>query len=204
MPPEYADEYCHGPCLQETYLVLKCVDDILSHFVFYNHATIEDVKETLKIGCSDGPHKGNQKNHLVPLYWLFENSRFLVISYHLLLRKSQIACVNELFLTDFRSMNGGKTFRLLSPFHKTVFFHTYTSTMINLRWIWNIITGKWVTYYFKLYFDVCRWFWCGWAHWQGRKQFIEAFICYNTIGSSIFHSLPCVVLIVFLLILICK
>lgn len=59
VPPEYADEYCHGPCLQETYLVLKCVDDILSHFVFYNHATIEDVKETLKIGCTDGPHKGD-------------------------------------------------------------------------------------------------------------------------------------------------
>nr|GEW62249.1 putative pentatricopeptide repeat-containing protein At3g16890, mitochondrial [Tanacetum cinerariifolium] len=59
VPPEYVNEYCHGPCLQETHLVLNCVDDILSHFVFYNHATVQDVKETIKIGCSDGPHKGD-------------------------------------------------------------------------------------------------------------------------------------------------
>lgn len=59
VPPEYADEYCNGPCLKETHLVLNCIDDIFSHFVFYNHATIKDVKETIKAGCSYGPHRGD-------------------------------------------------------------------------------------------------------------------------------------------------
>ncbi|KAI3792183.1 hypothetical protein L2E82_06054 [Cichorium intybus] len=57
--PEYTDTYCNGPCLKETNLVLDCIEDILSHYVFYNHATIKDVKETIKAGCSYGPHRGN-------------------------------------------------------------------------------------------------------------------------------------------------
>ncbi|XP_071727176.1 uncharacterized protein [Rutidosis leptorrhynchoides] len=59
VPPEYTDEYCNGPCIQETHLVLNCVDDIISHYLFYNHATIKDVKETIKTGCSYGPHRGD-------------------------------------------------------------------------------------------------------------------------------------------------
>ncbi|KAK9079538.1 hypothetical protein SSX86_001210 [Deinandra increscens subsp. villosa] len=59
VPPEFTDEYCNGPCLQETHLVLNCVDNILSHFTFYNHATIKDVKETIQTGCSYGPHRGD-------------------------------------------------------------------------------------------------------------------------------------------------
>ena len=59
VPPGYTDEYCNGPCLKETHLVLNCIDDMLSHYVFYNHATVNDVKETIKAGCSYGPHRGN-------------------------------------------------------------------------------------------------------------------------------------------------
>lgn len=59
VPPEYVDGYCNGPCLKETHLVLNCIDDIFSHFVFYNRATIEDVKKTIKAGCSYGPHRGD-------------------------------------------------------------------------------------------------------------------------------------------------
>ncbi|CAH1439505.1 unnamed protein product [Lactuca virosa] len=59
VPPGYTDEYCNGPCLKETHLVLNCIDDMLSHYVFYNRATVNDVKETIKAGCSYGPHRGD-------------------------------------------------------------------------------------------------------------------------------------------------
>ncbi|KAK1390405.1 Glycine-rich family protein [Heracleum sosnowskyi] len=59
VPPEYADQYCHGSCFSETNLVLNCIDNILSHFLFYNRASIQDVRETVKAGCSYGPERGN-------------------------------------------------------------------------------------------------------------------------------------------------
>ncbi|KAL1807413.1 hypothetical protein ACET3Z_024403 [Daucus carota] len=59
VPPEYADQYCRGPCFSETNLVLNCIDNILSHFLFYNRASIQDVRETIKAGCSYGPERGN-------------------------------------------------------------------------------------------------------------------------------------------------
>ncbi|KAL1806723.1 hypothetical protein ACET3Z_029791 [Daucus carota] len=59
VPPEYTDQYCHGSCFSETNLVLNCIDDILSHFLFYNRATIYDVRATIKAGCSYGPERGN-------------------------------------------------------------------------------------------------------------------------------------------------
>lgn len=58
VPPEHADQYCRGPCFSETNLVLNCIDNILSHFLFYNRASIEDVRETIKAGCSYGPERG--------------------------------------------------------------------------------------------------------------------------------------------------
>ncbi|KAL9364820.1 hypothetical protein Peur_042693 [Populus x canadensis] len=59
VPPEYADSYCGGPCLVETNLVLSCIENIMKHFVFYNKATIEDVRDTIKAGCGYGPERGN-------------------------------------------------------------------------------------------------------------------------------------------------
>lgn len=59
VPPEYTDQYCNGPCLSETTHVLDCIDGILKQFVFYNRATLNDVRETIKGGCSHGPKRGN-------------------------------------------------------------------------------------------------------------------------------------------------
>ncbi|CAN1281407.1 hypothetical protein LINPERPRIM_LOCUS17722 [Linum perenne] len=59
VPLDQVDAYCSGPCFSETNLVLDCVDEIMENFVFYNSATIEDVKDTMKAGCSDGPERGN-------------------------------------------------------------------------------------------------------------------------------------------------
>ncbi|XP_055815226.1 uncharacterized protein LOC129884999 [Solanum dulcamara] len=58
VPPEYTDQYCRGPCLEETHHVLNCLGNILSHFRFYNKATIRAVEETIKEGCSYGPKRG--------------------------------------------------------------------------------------------------------------------------------------------------
>ncbi|MCD7449617.1 hypothetical protein HAX54_000845 [Datura stramonium] len=67
VPPEYADQYCRGPCLEETHLVLNCLENILSHFRFYNKATIRAVEETIKEGCSYGPKRGyfNVAEHIL-------------------------------------------------------------------------------------------------------------------------------------------
>ncbi|XP_060197575.1 uncharacterized protein LOC132626647 [Lycium barbarum] len=58
VPPEYADQFCRGPCLEETHLVLNCLENILPHFRFYNKATVRAVEETIKEGCSYGPKRG--------------------------------------------------------------------------------------------------------------------------------------------------
>ncbi|KAJ4848403.1 hypothetical protein Tsubulata_032772, partial [Turnera subulata] len=59
VPPEYVDPYCSGPCLTETNLVLNCIENIMTNFVFYNRATIKDIKSTIKAGCSYGAERGN-------------------------------------------------------------------------------------------------------------------------------------------------
>ncbi|PPD97394.1 hypothetical protein GOBAR_DD05607 [Gossypium barbadense] len=52
VPREATDIFCNGPCFAETQIVLKCVDNILSDFIFYNKATIGDVTNVLHAGCS--------------------------------------------------------------------------------------------------------------------------------------------------------
>ncbi|KDP27885.1 hypothetical protein JCGZ_18965 [Jatropha curcas] len=66
VPPEYVDEYCNGPCLAETHLVLNCLENIMEHFVFFNKATIGAIRETIKAGCGHGPERGdfNVAEHL--------------------------------------------------------------------------------------------------------------------------------------------
>ncbi|KAF3942681.1 hypothetical protein CMV_030687 [Castanea mollissima] len=59
VPPQKTDEFCGGSCLTETNLVLNCVDNIFAHFVFYNKATIQDVGDTVKSACGNGPERGN-------------------------------------------------------------------------------------------------------------------------------------------------
>lgn len=58
VPPEYTDEYCKGPCLAETHHVLDCINGILKGFIFFNRATLNDVRETIKSGCGYGPKRG--------------------------------------------------------------------------------------------------------------------------------------------------
>lgn len=58
MLPENTDEYCSSPCISETHRVLNCIENLLSHFKFYNKASINDVRGTIKSGCSYGPKRG--------------------------------------------------------------------------------------------------------------------------------------------------
>lgn len=58
VPKEATDDYCGGPCLSETKLVLSCVDEILYNFKFYNGASVQDVKYTLDAGCGDTNKRG--------------------------------------------------------------------------------------------------------------------------------------------------
>ncbi|XP_030539883.2 uncharacterized protein LOC115747755 [Rhodamnia argentea] len=59
VPPEYTNVFCNGPCLSETNLVLTCIEGVLSNFLFYNHATIRDIKDTIHAGCGFGPERGD-------------------------------------------------------------------------------------------------------------------------------------------------
>ncbi|XVF05968.1 hypothetical protein REPUB_Repub06bG0007300 [Reevesia pubescens] len=59
VPLEATDIFCSGPCLAETQLVLKCLDNILSDFTFYNKATVRDIRDVLRDGCSYTSRRGN-------------------------------------------------------------------------------------------------------------------------------------------------
>ncbi|XP_042516439.1 uncharacterized protein LOC122090784 [Macadamia integrifolia] len=59
VPPEATDEYCDGPCLEETKLVLHCINGILTNFLFYNKATVQDISATLDAGCGQTSERGN-------------------------------------------------------------------------------------------------------------------------------------------------
>ncbi|XP_020103346.1 uncharacterized protein LOC109720554 [Ananas comosus] len=66
VPPVAIDEYCNGPCLIETKLVLECVDNILYNFKFYNGASIHDARFALYRGCGHTDKRGdfNVLDHL--------------------------------------------------------------------------------------------------------------------------------------------
>ncbi|KAK3160001.1 hypothetical protein QOZ80_1BG0054000 [Eleusine coracana subsp. coracana] len=51
VPPASTDAFCGGACLEETELVLRCVDDVMANFRFYNGASVGDVREALGRGC---------------------------------------------------------------------------------------------------------------------------------------------------------
>ncbi|GAB4835748.1 hypothetical protein Ancab_000658 [Ancistrocladus abbreviatus] len=59
VPGPATDQFCYGPCLAETYLVLDCVDHTISNFEFYNKATVTDIRATLRSGCSHTDQRGN-------------------------------------------------------------------------------------------------------------------------------------------------
>lgn len=55
---DQVDEFCSGPCLEETNLVLDCVDGIMEHFFFFNKATTQDIRDTIVAGCGNGDERG--------------------------------------------------------------------------------------------------------------------------------------------------
>ncbi|KAH9306625.1 hypothetical protein KI387_011029, partial [Taxus chinensis] len=59
VPYKETDEYCNGGCFEGTKEVLTCVDQILSNFVFYNKATIGDIRRTIVEGCSNTDKRGD-------------------------------------------------------------------------------------------------------------------------------------------------
>lgn len=59
IPPEATDVFCSGPCLIETQLMLNCIDNILSNFLFYNKATVQQMRYALNAGCSYSSQRGN-------------------------------------------------------------------------------------------------------------------------------------------------
>ncbi|MCL7044531.1 hypothetical protein MKW94_030538 [Papaver nudicaule] len=59
VPPEQTEDYCNGPCLAETKLVLNCIDNMLSNFLFYNRATVRDIRSSLRTGCGFSNERGN-------------------------------------------------------------------------------------------------------------------------------------------------
>ncbi|XVF62497.1 hypothetical protein PTKIN_Ptkin09bG0012700 [Pterospermum kingtungense] len=59
VPHDYVAEYCSGPCLSETHLVLNCIENIMKNFLFYNKATIQDIRDTIQAGCGYGSERGN-------------------------------------------------------------------------------------------------------------------------------------------------
>ncbi|KAJ1425510.1 hypothetical protein SESBI_10855, partial [Sesbania bispinosa] len=58
VPPEATDFFCSGPCLTETQLMLDCIDNILSNFIFYNKATVQQMRYALNAGCSYSRQRG--------------------------------------------------------------------------------------------------------------------------------------------------
>ncbi|KAJ8771823.1 hypothetical protein K2173_027000 [Erythroxylum novogranatense] len=59
IPPEETDLFCDGPCQGETQAVLHCIDNIFSGFLFYNKASVRDVRYALNAGCSYTSQRGN-------------------------------------------------------------------------------------------------------------------------------------------------
>ncbi|GMN44011.1 hypothetical protein TIFTF001_013207 [Ficus carica] len=58
VPPQAIDLFCNGPCLTETQLVLNCIDNIFSNFLFYNKATVPDIRGAINLGCTYNRQQG--------------------------------------------------------------------------------------------------------------------------------------------------
>ncbi|KAI3950334.1 hypothetical protein MKX01_032552 [Papaver californicum] len=81
VPPEQTDDYCNGPCLAETKLVLNCIDKMLSNFLFYNKATVRDIRSSLRTGCGFSNERGNFNIAQGLGYWNHASSRVSSLNY---------------------------------------------------------------------------------------------------------------------------
>ncbi|KAL3538257.1 hypothetical protein ACH5RR_001623 [Cinchona calisaya] len=52
IPDNATDQFCKGPCLVETKLLLKCIDKLASTYLFENNARTQDIRNALAAGCS--------------------------------------------------------------------------------------------------------------------------------------------------------
>lgn len=58
VPPRATEEYCNGPCLSETELVLTCIDNLFNTYQFQNRASTRDIRDSLRRGCGHGERRG--------------------------------------------------------------------------------------------------------------------------------------------------
>lgn len=70
VPPEATDLFCTGPCLTQTQAILNCIDNVLSDFLFYNRATVRDIRYVLRAGCSHTNLRGIALSLLLMLFSL--------------------------------------------------------------------------------------------------------------------------------------
>ncbi|KAJ8747657.1 hypothetical protein K2173_004605 [Erythroxylum novogranatense] len=56
---EHVDAFCNRTCLSGIYSVLNCIEGIMENFKFYNNATINVIRDTIKAGCGSGSARGN-------------------------------------------------------------------------------------------------------------------------------------------------
>ncbi|KAJ9185986.1 hypothetical protein P3X46_005550 [Hevea brasiliensis] len=85
VPPEATDVFCNGPCLTQTQAILNCIDSVLSDFLFYNGATVRDIRNILRTGCSYASLRGNfnvaRDIHRLPnLLGIFASTWIIVLS----------------------------------------------------------------------------------------------------------------------------
>ncbi|XP_074318311.1 uncharacterized protein LOC141655114 [Silene latifolia] len=59
VPHDQVDEFCNGPCLEETNHVLDCLEEIMDNFLFFNQATTQNVRDTISAACGHGFHRGD-------------------------------------------------------------------------------------------------------------------------------------------------
>ncbi|KAL6324136.1 hypothetical protein AAG906_006407 [Vitis piasezkii] len=52
VPPQITGQFCNGPCLAETQLLLNCINNIFSGFLFDNKASVRAISDTIRAGCS--------------------------------------------------------------------------------------------------------------------------------------------------------
>lgn len=98
VPPEETDRFCNGPCAAETELVLECINNVMSDFVFYNRATLRDIRNTLRGGCSNSFTRGFHHDTPFQLFILTQPSDINFFS-TLIYRKLQCGklCSRTLF-----------------------------------------------------------------------------------------------------------
>lgn len=61
VPLAATNEFCQGPCLSGSKQLLDCIDNMFSSFVFYNKASVGQIREVINQGCS----YTNRRGHLL-------------------------------------------------------------------------------------------------------------------------------------------